>query len=256
MEYKNLIIDREDSTVIITLNKPKKLNALDIDVIRELGSAMNEFSEDKSCRSIIISGNEGAFSTGMDINYLMDLDGADEVELFFDKIHFFFNLIEDFKKPVIAAIDGYCLGGGLELALACDIRIASPKSRFGIPEVKLGIIPGGGATYRLPKIVGITKAKEMIFTGKIIDADEALRINLINKIAEKDTNVKKEAIEIAKTLNTNSLNAIMYAKQAMNNYIKVSNEFEKTGFLFCFSNQDSKEGLKSFIEKRKPKFTN
>jgi enoyl-CoA hydratase len=170
-----------------------------------------------------------------------------------DKLQSIYNRIEKLDKLVIAAVNGYCLGAGCELAIACDIRIATPNSIFGLPEVKLGLLPMAGATYRLPALIGIGRTKELILCGDQINADEALRIGLINRIVNKESLIK-EAMKIATKTNQDSYNAIKNGKIAINSIVKRNDEIEKESFVSCFNHNDRKEGLGAFIAKKKPKF--
>jgi enoyl-CoA hydratase len=254
MKYKSLLVTTEGSVTIVTLNRPEKLNVIDTDMLEGLDSVMRALEKSKSCRAVIITGSgDKSFCAGADIKYLNSLKNEKDAAAFAEKVHSVFDRIENLEKPVIAAVNGYCLGGGCELAMACDIRIATPNAVFGQPEVKLGIMPGGGGTYRLPALVGIGRAKELILGGDSINADVALEIGLINRIADR-TSLVKEATATALKITQNSYNAVKKAKLAINANAKRDGEVEKKEFASCFSHPDRKEGIGAFIEHRKPEF--
>jgi enoyl-CoA hydratase len=252
--FSPLLINGSGGIRRVIINRPDKLNVLDLGVIEGLEKAVRTLSAEKSCRVVIISGSGGrAFCAGADIKYLLQLANSGSTGRFADRIHRLYSAIESMKKPVIAAIDGYCLGGGCELALACDIRIATPDSKFGQPEVKIGIVPGGGGTVRLPEVVGPAAAKELILTGRTIDAKEALRIGLISRVVKKGM-LDQEATSVAREIMGNSYNAVVQAKTAIKHAGKASYEAEKKAFVSCFNNKDSAEGMRAFLGHRKPKF--
>ncbi|MDE1860540.1 MAG: enoyl-CoA hydratase/isomerase family protein [Candidatus Micrarchaeota archaeon] len=254
MKYRNILVKSEGPVAVITLNRPDKLNSIDRDMLQSLSAAVDAVAKDKSCRAVIITGSGNkSFCTGADINYLSSLKTERDAARFVDKVHSVFDRIEGMGKPVIAAVNGYCLGGGCELAMACDIRIATPDSMFGQPEVKLGILPGGGGTYRLPALIGIGRAKEMILAGDTISADTAMKIGLVNRIVASGS-VVKEAKSIALKMNQGSYNAVKNAKWAVNANTRLNNAIEKKGFLACFGHADRKEGISAFLEHRKPRF--
>ena len=254
MEYKNLLISSHGAITTITLNNPEKLNALDLETIDSLDASISSLASQDSCKVIIITGSgDKAFCAGADIKYLNKIEGKSGADAFADKMHNMLDKIEMISKPTIAAINGYCIGGGLELALGCDIRIATSDSKFAQPEVKIGIIPGGGGTYRLPKAVGTSNAREMIFTGETIGAQDAYRIMLISKITEKNQ-LLAEANSIALKIAENSTNALKLAKSTINSNSKSNGDIEKKAFASCFSHPDASEGIGAFLDKRKPKF--
>jgi enoyl-CoA hydratase len=238
----------------ITINRPEKHNALDSETLELLSSAVIEASSDEACRSIIISGAGGkAFCSGADVNYLSEISDVRDAEYAFELFYSTYECIWASGKPIIAAISGHCLGGGNELAMVCDFRIATPESTFGQPEVKLGIIPGGGATYRLATLVGLQKARELIFTGKTISAKEALDIGLIDSITNGDS-LMAEAEKLCSTMVSASGKSIGYAKRAVNHGIGYDPVEEKKSFIDCFISGDAKEGISAFLGHRKPKF--
>lgn len=259
MEYKNIIIAFTNNTAKITLNRPDKLNALNVDTLKELYSAFIDINNNAEVSSVILTGSgEKAFAAGADIkeiNKLNILEGKKFSE-FGQQV---FRYIEQLTKPVIAAVNGFALGGGCELALSCHIRIASENAKFGQPEVNLGIMPGYGGTFRLSRIVGRGRALELIVTGDNIDAQEAYRIGLVNKVyPQKDLIAKAE--ELCSRINSKSSLAIGMAIQSVNfstmqENLKAEN-MESSLFGLCCGTEDFKEGTNAFLEKRSPKFTN
>jgi len=248
------IIIKKGLLTLISINRPEKHNALDSETLGLFSSAIIEASSDKMCKAIIISGAGGkAFSAGADVNYLSEISSARDAEDAFDTFYSTYKCIWDSPKPVIAAINGYCLGGGNELAMACDFRIATPESTFGQPEVKLGIVPGGGATYRLATLVGLQKAREIIFTGNTINAKEALSLGLIDSIISSE-HLIEEAEKLCNAMASASGKALSSAKRAINYGIGYDQSEEKKSFIECFISGDAKEGVSAFIEHRKPNF--
>lgn len=255
MEYEFLKIERIDGISIMKVSAPKSLNALNSTILREIGDFVENL--DDTTRVLIITGDgEKAFVAGADIAEMAKLN-EEEGYKFGALGAKVFRRIETLDIPVIAAVNGFALGGGCELAMACDIRIASNKAKFGQPEVGLGITPGFSGTYRLAKLVGQGYAKEMIFTGKAIRADEALRIGLVNAVYEPEELMPK-AIEMAQKMTENAPLAIKYAKQCINeSYDLVAEdamELESRNFGKCFATQDQKDGMAAFLEKRKVVF--
>jgi len=255
MAYKYIIIEVKDRVGILKVNRPEVLNAVNTETILEIESAMKEFNENKDVRVIIITGEGKSFVSGSDISRLAQMDSlmAREYSQIGQRV---LDFIENMEKPIIAAVNGYALGSGCEIAMACDIRIASEKAKFGQPEVKLGLIPGHAGTQRLARLVGIGKAKELIFTGDLIDAQEAYRIGLVNKVVSAETLIE-EAINLAKKIIENAgPNAVSIAKTVLNRGIdanlKTANSYETEAFSILFSTEEAKEGMKAFLEKRKP----
>lgn len=256
-QFKNLIIEINEKIAIITLNRPKTLNALNKELIIELNSIVTIFEEDDDIRVVIITGNGNkAFVAGADIEEMASL-GPNEGKSWGSWGSNVFRKIEKSKKIYIAAINGYALGGGCELAMACDIRIGVNDLKMGLPETGLGIIPGYGGTQRMQKLIGISKAKELIFTCDLVNAHEALQIGLLNHVVEPAELINKSN-EIAKKITKNSFNAIMLAKEAINigSQTDIDNgiEIEQNLFGLCFAHNDQKEGMKAFLEKRKANY--
>jgi len=264
MSYKTLNFSREASFLmpeeaniaLITLNRPDSLNALSFELLRELDSLLEEIRNDQTIRVVVITGAGRAFSVGADLREAEKLDeaGVKEYIGFGQKL---FDKIENFDKPVIAAINGFCLGGGLELALACDIRIASEEARIGSPEVGVGLIPAWGGCVRLAKAIGKGKAMELILTGGQIDAKEAERIGLVNKVVPADE-LTSTVMWTAGTIATKAPIAVKLAKKigvrAMEINMDEANKLMLEACLTCFKTEDIKEGVKAIFEKRTPQF--
>lgn len=257
MEFKYLIVEREDKIVKVTINKPKSLNALNSELLTELNKCMYQISIDESVDVVVITGEGKAFVAGADIAEMKDLS-APEAHAFAKLGMDTFMLIERMPKPVIAAVNGFALGGGCELSLACDIRIASEKAVFGQPEVGLGITPGFGGTQRLPRTVGVGIAKELIYTAKNIKADRAYEIGLVNAVVAPEE-LMNEAMKLAETIASKGARAVSYAKGAivdgLQADIQTGMDIEKSAFALCFATEDQKEGMGAFLGKRAPEFT-
>ncbi|MEG2347859.1 MAG: enoyl-CoA hydratase-related protein [Cetobacterium sp.] len=257
MEFKTLIFEKKNKIAKIIINRPHALNSLNKNLLLELNYLIKQIEEDSEIRVVsIIGSGEKAFVAGADIEYMLSLDPL-EAKLFGKMGSDIFRNIEKSKKVYIALINGFALGGGCELAMACDIRIASKNAKFGQPEVGLGIIPGFSGTQRLPRIVGIGKAKELIFSGEIISAEEAYNINLVNYVVEKE-DLEKKAEEFLIKILKNSFFSIKLAKEAINLGMQVDIdsgiESENNLFSLCFTSAEQKEGMKAFLEKRKANF--
>ena len=255
--YQNLIVERKDNIEIITINRPAQLNALNKETINELHDAINAADNEQSVSVIILTGSgEKSFVAGADIKEFADFTIAQGGELAMNGQQTLFTFIENLGTPVIAAVNGFALGGGLELAMSAHLRVASSNARMGLPEVSLGVIPGYGGTQRLPQLVGKGKANEMIFTAGMIKADEALQWGLVNYVVEpQDLMAKCE--EIANKILPNSPMAIRSAIAAVNaGFENGVNGFEKEieEFGKCFGTAEFKEGTTAFLEKRKPNF--
>lgn len=248
--------EMKDGVCTIILDNPKTLNALDSQLLTELGQAVNEAEANAEARVIVITGSGKSFVAGADIKAMSNLN-AIEAKEFGELGAGLFRKIELLSKPVIAAVNGFALGGGCELAMACDIRLASKKAKFGQPEVGLGITPGFSGTQRLPRLVGAGKAKELIFTGEIINAETAHSIGLVEILAEPEELMEK-AYELAGKIAKNSAGAVKFSKEAINRGLQVDMDtaidIELAYFGLCFADEDQKEGMSAFLEKRSPKF--
>jgi len=256
MNFENIILEKKEKIAVITINRPQSLNALNKPVFTELSMALDTIANDKEVRAVILTGSgEKAFVAGADIKEFMDFDVAQAEALARDNQEMIFNKIENFNKPVIAAVNGFALGGGLELAMACHIRYSSDNAKLGLPEVTLGLIPGYGGTQRLPKLVGKGIANEMIFTAKMVSAQRAKEIGLVNEVYSQEELLAKTT-ELAETIAKNSPMAIEKAIQAVNKSddAKVGFEQEIKSFGELFGLEDKKEGVGAFLEKRKPNF--
>lgn len=257
LNVKNLLFENLEGIGLITVNRPSALNALNRETLLELDSLFELLSKDKTIQAIIITGSgDKAFVAGADITEMQQMSAVEGRE--WGKLaQSAFNKIENFPRPVLAAVNGYALGGGCELAMACDIRIASEKARFGQPEVSLGITPGFGGTQRLARLIGKGRAKELLFTGDMIDAEEAYRIGLVNKIAAHQ-NLVETAREMANRILLRGPVAVTLCKAAVNEGMDVDLEsgcaYEAEVFGLCFATADQKEGMTAFLEKRKPVF--
>ena len=257
MNLKNLLVKKGDGIGWITINRPEKLNAMNIETIEELRASFREFADDFEVRAVILTGaGEKAFIAGADISEFIHLD-AEKGREYARRGQELTTAIESFSKPVIAAINGYALGGGTEFALACHIRLASENAKLGQPEVKLGIIPGYGGTQRLSRLVGKGKAMEMILSGRIVEAEEALDIGLVNKVVPP-ADLLATAEAMAKEAIKNAPLALAYAIEAINKgldrTLAEGLELEAEIFGRSCATEDFREGAKAFIEKRKPDF--
>ncbi|MDZ7341314.1 MAG: enoyl-CoA hydratase-related protein [candidate division KSB1 bacterium] len=254
MEFKNLVIERSDAIGIIKINRPESLNALNIETLGEIRDAVTALNNDDEIKVVIFTGEGKAFIAGADIKQMKDMTENDARE-FSNLGQKIFDIIENLDKPVIAAVNGFALGGGCELAMACDIRIASENAKFGQPEVNLGVIPGFGGTQRLSRLVGKGIAKELIFTGDIIDAQTAFRIGLVNKVVAPE-NLLNDAIAMAQKIASKGPAAVLIAKSVINRGLEVDQAkgmaIERDGFVQCVASGEAKEGMEAFVEKRKP----
>ena len=255
MSYEMILVERRDRVGLITLNRPKQLNALNDQLMGELGSALLEMDADDAVGAIVITGNEKAFAAGADIGAMAQWSYMDVFKTGYITRNW--ETIRQIRKPVIAAVSGFALGGGCELAMMCDIVIAADTARFGQPEIKLGVIPGAGGTQRLPRAVSKAKAMDLCLTARFMDAQEAERAGLVSRVVSAER-VVQEALEAAATIAEYSLPAVMMAKESINRaYESTLTEgvlFERRLFHSLFATEDQKEGMSAFMEKRKPGF--
>ncbi|MEQ9327995.1 MAG: enoyl-CoA hydratase [Rhodospirillales bacterium] len=257
MAYENIIAEKKGKVGLITLNRPKALNALSTPLIRELAAALDDFEGDDEIGCIVVTGSEKAFAAGADIKEMQPKTYMDVYKEDFITIDW--GRLAECRKPVIAAVAGYALGGGCEIAMMCDFIIAADNAKFGQPEITIGTIPGSGGTQRLTRFVGKSKAMEMCLTGRMMDAEEAERAGLVSRVvplADLMTDVMKTADTIAAL----SRPSVLMAKEAVNRSYETTLEegirFERRLFHSTFSTEDQKEGMSAFIEKRRPSFRN
>jgi enoyl-CoA hydratase len=256
MNYECILVETRGRVGLITLNRPRQLNALNDALMNELGDAMLAFDGNDDIGAMVITGSEKAFAAGADIGAMATWTYMDVYKT--DYITRNWETIRRIRKPIIAAVGGFCLGGGCELAMMCDFIIAADNAKFGQPEIKLGIIPGAGGTQRTPRAIGKAKAMDLCLTGRMMDSAEAERAGLVSRIvpAEKLLN---EAVDAATVIASYSLPAVMMAKESVNRaYETTLSEgvlFERRSFHSLFATDDQKEGMKAFVEKRKPDFT-
>jgi enoyl-CoA hydratase len=255
MTYENIVTERRGRVGLVTLNRPKQLNALNDALMNELGQALRAFDGDEAIGAIVITGGDKAFAAGADVGAMKDWSYMDVYKT--DFITRNWEAVRSVRKPVIAAVAGFALGGGCELAMMCDIVIAAENARFGQPEIKLGIIPGAGGTQRLPRAIGKAKAMDLILTGRMMDAQEAERAGLVSRIVAPDK-LLEEALAAATAIGEYSLPAVMLAKESVNRaYESALAEgvlFERRVFHSLFATEDQKEGMRGFVEKRMPHF--
>ena len=259
MTYKTLLFEINEGIGTIVINRPESLNALNLEAYNEIFQLFSKIENDPEVKAVIITGSGNkAFVAGTDIASMVSMS-ASEAAKFSANIRTTCDFVSDFPKPVIAAINGFALGGGCELALCADFRVAAENAKFGQPEIDLGIIPGSGGTQRLARLVGISRAKELIYFGNMIDANTALNWGLVNKVVAAE-NLMSEAIDMAKKVLNKSSVTLALAKKAVNEGnnidLKEGLDIESKYFAQCFNTLDQKEGIKAFLEKRKPYFNN
>ncbi len=256
MDLKTMLYEKEGNIAIMTFNRPKVMNAIDQDVLDDIIKITTEVAGDPEVRALILTGSSKVFAAGGDIGAMLTITPA-QVDEFIAKCHVAFDSLSNLDKPVIAAMAGLALGGGLEVSLACDIRIAAEGTILGAPETNLALFPAGGGTQRITRMAGIAWAKDMVLTGDTIDADTALRIGIVTRVVPKDS-LMDEAKKLAKKLAAKAPITTRITKQSLNNSISTDLaaglKFEQKGFSFIFSTDDHLEGLKAFMEKRKPVF--
>ena len=256
MAYDNIIVETKGKVGLITLNRPDALNALNGALIRELGEAVDAFEADQGIGCVVITGSERAFAAGADIK---EMASKSFVEAYVSDFLADWEKVSRARKPVIAAVAGFALGGGCELAMMCDFIIAADTAVFGQPEINLGLIPGAGGTQRLTRAVGKSKAMEMCLTGRRMEAEEAERSGLVARVVPADK-LMEEALKAAETIAAMSLPSVLLAKEAVNRAYETTLaegvRFERRTFFALFATQDQKEGAAAFIEKRRPDFKN
>ncbi|MDL2269153.1 enoyl-CoA hydratase/isomerase family protein [Desulfosarcina sp. OttesenSCG-928-A07] len=258
MAYENIIFEVKNGIAIITFNRPKALNAINADVLKELSSALNTIESDESIRVLVLTGaGEKAFVAGADITELNTFNTL-QGKLFSRRGQLIFDRLQDLAIPVIAAVNGFALGGGSEIALASDFIYASENAKFGLPEITLGIIPGFGGTQRLARRIGIGRAKEMIFTGEMITAAQAEKIGLVNRVFPPE-NLMEAALKTAAAIAEKGKVSLREAKKTVNNGadvpLRVGCDIEADSFGICLASPDAKEGTGAFLQKRKAVFT-
>jgi enoyl-CoA hydratase len=256
MSYKNIIVEKKDAIAIIKINRPQVLNALNPETIKEITKAFNELDNDKKIKTAILTGEGKAFIAGADISAMANMIPLEAKE-FAELGHNMMNTIENSRLPIIAAVNGYALGGGCETLMACDIVIVGKSAKIGQPEINLGVHPGFGGTQRLPRLVGRMKAKELIFTGRNLSAEEAHSIGLVNMVVDDDK-LLEEAEKLANVIASKSSVQTSFIKALVNKGTDIdlnsANSLEISYFSSSFSTQDQKEGMKAFLEKRKATF--
>jgi enoyl-CoA hydratase len=254
MAYENILVERDGAVGIVTLNRPKVLNALNTTLMTELVDALQELDRDADIRCIALIGSDKAFAAGADIGEMAE---AQPVQLMQANRFARWDSIRQITKPLIAGVSGYCLGGGCELAMVCDMIVASETAQFGQPEINLGIIPGAGGTQRLTRAVGKSIAMDMVLTGRSISAQEALCAGLVARVAAAEA-WREETLQVARTIAERSPVALRVAKDAVNyayeSFLTSGIDFERRAFYVLFDSEDQKEGMQAFIEKRTPVF--
>ena len=255
MNFENILVERRGNAALVTLNRPKALNALSAGLIADLTSALDAFEADDGVGAVVLTGSERAFCAGADIR---EVSGLDFISAYRSNAVRAWDRVAEFRKPLIAAVAGYALGGGCELAMMCDIILAAENARFGQPEITLGILPGAGGTQRLARAVGKSKAMEMCLTGRMMDAAEAERAGLVSRIVPA-AELVEEAVKVAERIASFPLAAAMITKESVNRaYETTLSEglrFERRLFHALFATEDQKEGMAAFLEKRPPQFT-
>jgi enoyl-CoA hydratase len=256
VDYETILVEKRDEVGVITLNRPKALNALNSVLLKELRHILSSFSNDDSIGAIIITGSEKAFAAGADIK---EMQALDFVDAYVGDFLGGWDEVASTRKPVIAAVSGFALGGGCELAMMCDFIIASETAKFGQPEITLGVIPGMGGSQRLTRAVGKAKAMDLVLTGRMMDAAEAERAGLVSRVVPA-ANLMDEAVDAATRIASLSRASVLMAKESVNRSFEVSLaeglRYERRSFQSLFATADQKEGMAAFVEKRKPAFRN
>jgi enoyl-CoA hydratase len=258
MAFENLILEEKDGVATITFNRPKALNAINHSLLIEFATILDQMADSESIRALILTGaGEKAFVAGADINEVAKLTPL-SAKRFAQHGKGILDKLQKLPIPVIAAVNGFALGGGCEIVLACDLIIAAESAKFGLPEMNIGVIPGFGGTQRLPRLVGLNKAKELIFTGKMLTATEAAAIGLVNTVVP-DADLMSEVQALANSFTKKGRVALRAAKEVLNNGVNVdlvmACKMETDAFSLCIASSDAREGTQAFLEKRKPKFT-
>jgi enoyl-CoA hydratase len=252
MNYENIIVTREEAIGLVQLNRPSVLNALNGALMNELTAAMEELDRDETVRCLVVTGNERAFAAGADIKEMAE---ATAVQMLERNWIAYWDRLKGISKPIIAAVSGYALGGGCELAMACDLIVASETAQFGQPEINIGVIPGAGGTQRLTRALGKSKAMEMVLTGRTISAREAEARGLVSLVVPVELYLE-EAINLAREISSKAPIAVRLGKEAINKASEIplmeGMEYERKLFYLLFSTEDQDEGMRAFIEKRKP----
>jgi enoyl-CoA hydratase len=257
MNYEAILVETKDKVGVITLNRPKALNALNDQLMDELGHALNQFDQDEKIGCIVLTGSEKAFAAGADITLMANYTYMDAFKGNYVTRNW--EHIRKIRKPVIAAVAGYALGGGCELAMMCDFIIAAENAKFGQPEIKLGTIPGCGGTQRLPRAISKSKAMDLCLTARMMDAVEAERAGLVSRIVAPEK-LMEETLAAAATIASMSLPVVMMVKESVNRAFETTLsegvQYERSMFYSTFASEDQKEGMKAFLEKRAPQFKN
>ncbi len=256
MSYETILTETRGAVGIVTLNRPKALNALNSTVMAELVDILSVYAKDEAIAAVVLAGSEKAFAAGADIK---EMQGLDFVEAYLGDFISGWDAVSAFRKPIIAAVSGFALGGGCELAMMCDFIIASDTAKFGQPEITLGVMPGMGGSQRLARAVGKAKAMDLVLTGRMMDAAEAERAGLVSRVVEQDR-LMDEAVAAAEKIASFPRAAVLMAKEAVNRSLETTLgeglRFERRLFHSLFATADQKEGMAAFIEKRKPDFSN
>ena len=255
MDYENILVETRGNVGVIRLNRPQELNALSPALVKDLGQALDIFEKDQNIRAMVITGSDKAFAAGADIKVMQNFSYMDTY--LSNYITEGWERVAHCRKPLIAAVAGFALGGGCEMAMMCDFILAADNAKFGQPEIKLGVIPGAGGTQRLTRFVGKSKAMEMVLTGRMMDAQEAERSGLVSRIVPL-ADLVEEAIKVAQQIADLSLPIVMMAKESVNRSYETTLAegvlFERRTFHSTFATEDQKEGMAAFVEKRKPAF--
>jgi enoyl-CoA hydratase len=258
VKYGTIICAKEDAIGVVTLNRPESLNALSTQLKEELSVAFDEMAQDAEVKGVLVTGAGNAFCAGADIKERSKMQ-VTSPEFYFSqkKTTALFEKIAEFPKPVVAAVNGAAVGGGCELCLACDLRVASEKAKFGLPEVKIGVIPAGGGTQRLPRLIGVARAKELLLTGDLIDAQEAYRLGLVNRVVPADR-LMEDARGLVGRIANNPPLSVRFIKRAVNVGMQLdihsAVDYETQCAAVLIETEDRIEGFKAFVEKRKPRF--